>query len=107
MARDYNARHMAILVGIAGGTGSGKTSFAQKIHERAGAERCLTLAQDSYYKDGSGLGPAAQAALKEAIRVVNVTDDLIEAREISAKIAIQNCLGIKESSQWCVIDRSR
>ncbi|HEY6553484.1 MAG TPA: uridine kinase [Vicinamibacteria bacterium] len=54
---------MVILVGIAGGTGSGKTSFAQKIHERAGAERCLTLAQDSYYRDGSGLDAGAQAAL--------------------------------------------
>jgi uridine kinase len=63
MGGDYNARHMAILVGIAGGTGSGKTSFAQKIHERAGVERCLTLAQDSYYKDGSALGAEAQAAL--------------------------------------------
>ena len=54
---------MVILVGIAGGTGSGKTSFTQKIHERAGAERCLTLAQDSYYRDGSGLDAEAQAAL--------------------------------------------
>jgi uridine kinase len=63
MPGDYNARHMTILVGIAGGTGSGKTSFAQKIHERAGADRCLTLAQDSYYKDGSALGAEAQANL--------------------------------------------
>ena len=54
---------MAILVGIAGGTGSGKTSFAQKINERMGGDLCLTLAQDSYYKDGSALDTAAQAAL--------------------------------------------
>jgi uridine kinase len=53
---------MAVLVGIAGGTGSGKTSFAQRLLERLGAERCLILAQDSYYKDGSTLDPAAQAA---------------------------------------------
>jgi uridine kinase len=54
---------MAILVGIAGGTGSGKTSFAQRINERMGGEICLTLAQDSYYKDGSALDSAAQAAI--------------------------------------------
>jgi uridine kinase len=54
---------MAILVGIAGGTGSGKTSFAQKIAERFGRERCLTLAQDSYYKDGSNLDAASRAAI--------------------------------------------
>jgi uridine kinase len=54
---------VAVLVGIAGGTGSGKTSFAQKLLERVGAERCVMLAQDSYYKDGSGLDAAAQAAI--------------------------------------------
>ena len=54
---------MSILVGIAGGTGSGKTSFADKLLARLGPERCVTLAQDSYYKDGSALDPAAQAAI--------------------------------------------
>jgi uridine kinase len=54
---------MSVLVGIAGGTGSGKTSFAQRVRGRIGDELCLILAQDSYYKDGSGLDPAAQAAI--------------------------------------------
>jgi uridine kinase len=54
---------MAVLVGVAGGTGSGKTSFAHKLLERLGAARCLILTQDSYYKDGSSLDPAAQAAI--------------------------------------------
>lgn len=54
---------MSVLVGIAGGTGSGKTSLAVKICERVGADRCLLLAQDAYYKDGSALSPAARAAI--------------------------------------------
>ena len=54
---------MFILVGVAGGTGSGKTSFAQKLLDRVGRERCVTLAQDSYYKDGSALSPEARAAI--------------------------------------------
>jgi uridine kinase len=54
---------MAILVGIAGGTGSGKTSFAERVVERVGPDRCLVLTQDAYYKDGSALLPSAQAAL--------------------------------------------
>jgi len=54
---------MAVLVGIAGGTGSGKTSFAHKLVERLDPARCVTLAQDSYYKDGSTLSPGARAAL--------------------------------------------
>jgi uridine kinase len=54
---------MTVLVGIAGGTGSGKTSLAAKIRDRVGDDRCLLIAQDSYYKDGSTLPPAAQAAI--------------------------------------------
>lgn len=54
---------MAVLVGIAGGTGSGKTSFAQKLLDRLGRDRCVTVAQDSYYKDGSALTPEARAAI--------------------------------------------
>ena len=54
---------MPILIGVAGGTGSGKTSFARKLRARLGPERCLLIAQDAYYKDGSNLDPAARAAL--------------------------------------------
>jgi uridine kinase len=54
---------MAVVVGIAGGTGSGKTSFAQRLLDSLGPERCVTIAQDSYYKDGSGLSHEARAAI--------------------------------------------
>ena len=54
---------MSLLVGIGGGTGSGKTSLAVRIQERVGEDRCLLLAQDAYYKDGSSLSPEEQAAI--------------------------------------------
>jgi uridine kinase len=54
---------MSIVVGVAGGTGSGKTSFAQELLERVGPEHCVTIAQDAYYKDGSTLSPEERAAL--------------------------------------------
>jgi uridine kinase len=54
---------MHILVGIAGGTGSGKTSFATRLAEHLGRENCVTIAQDAYYKDGSALAPDARVAL--------------------------------------------
>jgi len=54
---------MPVLIGIAGGTGSGKTSFADKLLGQLGPDRCLTVAQDAYYKDGSGLSPEARTAI--------------------------------------------
>ncbi len=45
-----------ILIGIAGGSASGKTSIAQKIKETfSDTKSVLILRQDDYYKDQSGL----------------------------------------------------
>ncbi len=46
---------MAVLIGIAGGTGSGKTSFARSIVQRIGADNVILLSQDAYYVDPSHL----------------------------------------------------
>jgi len=43
------------LIGICGGSGSGKTLVAQQIEETLGAERVLVMQQDSYYRDLSHL----------------------------------------------------
>lgn len=43
-----------IIVGIAGGTASGKTTLAQKIKESF-SDRAVLLCQDAYYKDFSRL----------------------------------------------------
>lgn len=43
-------RH-GILIGIAGGTGAGKTLVAQSIAQDLGSEHVLIVEQDSYYKD--------------------------------------------------------
>jgi uridine kinase len=40
-----------LIVGISGGTGSGKTTVAQKIVASIGESRVLYLQQDSYYRD--------------------------------------------------------
>ena len=44
-----------ILIGIAGGTGSGKTSFAKAISSDFGTSEVTLIEQDSYYKDLSNL----------------------------------------------------
>jgi uridine kinase len=40
-----------IIIGIAGGTGSGKTTVANVILERVGSDKIAFMAHDSYYKD--------------------------------------------------------
>ena len=40
-----------VALGVAGGTGSGKTTVVQAILQSVGAERISSLAQDSYYRD--------------------------------------------------------
>ncbi len=44
-----------ILIGIAGGTGSGKTLVAKSIFERLSSEDVMVIQQDSYYRDLSHL----------------------------------------------------
>jgi len=50
-----------LVIGIAGGSGSGKTTVAQVILQRVGPERIAFLQHDSYYKDLGGLPPVQRA----------------------------------------------
>jgi uridine kinase len=40
-----------MIIGICGGTGSGKTTIARKIVEEVGVENVILLEQDSYYRN--------------------------------------------------------
>jgi uridine kinase len=40
-----------LIVGIAGGTGSGKTTVVRKVMERFPADEVIVLPQDAYYRD--------------------------------------------------------
>ena len=50
-----------LVIGIAGGSGSGKTTVAQVILQRVGPERIAFLQHDAYHKDLSGLPPVQRA----------------------------------------------
>jgi uridine kinase len=50
-----------IIIGVAGGTGSGKTTIAHSILDRVGAEHIAYIPHDAYYKDLSHLTQAERA----------------------------------------------
>jgi uridine kinase len=50
-----------IVIGIAGGTGSGKTTVANVILQRVGTHRIAYLPHDAYYRDLSSLPPVQRA----------------------------------------------
>lgn len=52
-----------LIIGIAGGTGSGKTTIAQAMAEEIGTDAAELILYDSYYRDQSHLSPAQRAAV--------------------------------------------
>jgi len=48
-------RETPLVIGIAGGTGSGKTTVSNEILERVGRNRIVFLQHDAYYRDLSHL----------------------------------------------------
>ena len=39
------------VIGVAGASGSGKTTIAKEIYDHYGADNCVTISSDNYYKD--------------------------------------------------------
>lgn len=52
-----------LVVGIAGGTGSGKTTVAAKLAAAMPPGRCVTLEHDAYYRDQGHLPPDERAKI--------------------------------------------
>jgi len=50
------------ILGVAGGTGSGKTTVSRRLHEAIGGSHIAYLQHDSYYHDHSHLSPDERAA---------------------------------------------
>ncbi|MEM8599032.1 MAG: uridine kinase [Bacteroidota bacterium] len=53
---------MSVVIGIAGGSGSGKTTVQRRIVEAFGPRRIALLDHDAYYRDLSHLPPDERAA---------------------------------------------
>lgn len=49
------AKQKPLVIGSAGGSGSGKTTVSKEISKRLPADRVLILTEDAYYNDNSAL----------------------------------------------------
>ena len=49
------AKQKPLVIGIAGGSGSGKTTVSKEISKRLPADRVLILTEDAYYNDNSAV----------------------------------------------------
>ncbi len=52
-----------LVIGIAGGTGSGKTTVVTKIINKLSCNNVVVLPQDSYYKDSSHIPPEERSKI--------------------------------------------
>lgn len=59
---NIGAMRGSVCVGIAGGTGAGKSALAEALARALGSERVLRIAQDAYYRDRAGISDEARAA---------------------------------------------
>jgi uridine kinase len=73
-----------LVIGIAGGTGSGKTTIAHALAAALPTERVATIEHDAYYRDRGDLDEAARAQLNydhpDALETELLVRDLSELR---------------------------
>jgi uridine kinase len=75
----------SIIVGVAGGSGSGKTTVVQQVVQALGAEQVTVIQHDSYYRDRSTVPPEERASLNydhpDALETSLLVDHLRELRD--------------------------
>jgi uridine kinase len=78
-----------VIIGIAGGTGSGKTTVARAIYDRVGRDRIEWISHDAYYLDFRDLTPEQLHAVNwdhpdslETELMVTHLDQLISGRPV-------------------------
>jgi len=63
LGRKDNVINKPLIIGVAGGTGSGKTTVVQAIVNTLNQQDVVTIQHDSYYRDRSDLSPLARGSI--------------------------------------------
>lgn len=73
-----------LIIGIVGGSGSGKTTVVKEVMNSFSADQVATISQDSYYKDNSTLSAEETAAINfdhpESIEFDLLVDHITQLR---------------------------
>ncbi len=82
-----------IIIGVAGGSGSGKTTVSQAILSRVGRERIAYIQHDAYYRDLTHLNPEERTRVNydhpdslENDLLIRQLDELIAGRAVDIPI---------------------
>ena len=63
MTKEETIKSKPIVIGIAGGSGSGKTTIAESVVDIVGAEHVALIPHDAYYRDLTHLTFAQRCAV--------------------------------------------
>ena len=101
-----------LIVGIAGGTGSGKTTVVRKISDAFPNGEVLVIPQDSYYKDNRGISLEARQQINfdhpDSVEFSLLIDQLKELRKgHSVEMPIYSYLTCLRSEETITIRPSR
>lgn len=82
----HTSRNRPFLVGITGGSASGKSTFARMLADALGADRCTIIGQDGYFSDFSEFAESERGTAKSrnhprSIRWEYLRADLASLRE--------------------------
>lgn len=73
-----NQHHRPVVIGVTGGSGSGKTTVSKAIYNQLSGQSLLILQQDSYYNDQSDMTMAERHAVNYDHPLAFDTDLMIE-----------------------------
>lgn len=86
-------RGRSMVIGIAGGSGSGKTTIAEAIYEEIGPENGVLIQHDSYYRDHGHLPPEERSRVNydhpdalETELLVRHLGELVEGQPVDVPV---------------------
>jgi uridine kinase len=101
-----------LIVGIAGGTGSGKTTVVRKVMERFPTDEVIVMSQDAYYKDNSQIPLEERQKINfdhpDSVEFTLLIDHLNNLRKgLSVEMPIYSYLTCLRSKETITINPAR